>query len=71
MPIVIKTNSKAYDFNHNFGNCFVLLHSSRKQENCSALLQAKLTSKDFLRFQIFVSFCIHSIGDGGKGIRQK
>ena len=54
-------NSNFYDFSHNFGNYLFLHHGSGKQEDCSALLQGKLPSKVFLRFQIFVSFCITSV----------
>ena len=54
-------NSNFYDFSHNFGNCLFLHHGFGKQEDCSALLQGKLPSKVFLRFQIFVSFWITSV----------
>lgn len=61
MPLVIKTNPGVYDFSHNFGNCLLLLHGSVKQEDYVPLLQDKLTSKDFLKLQIFILFCTDSI----------
>jgi len=70
MLVIIKMNSKVYDFSLTLAivfSYFMVLVSNKIAQLYS---QSKLTSKAFFRFQIFVSFHIGSIKDGENRIRQ-